>query len=82
MQRFTEALTLMTGAPPPADMCQEWVDHVQVNHVDRLQAWVLAQDKTPLWAMGITTIEAAEVWADAPTECVLHGRKPEAKKPQ
>jgi len=76
MQRFMGALTLMCGAPPPPDMCQEWIDNVQVNYADRLQAWVVNQPGTPYWVQGIVTIEAAEVWADSPEEGENHAPRP------
>lgn len=72
MHRFRGALTRMCGATPPEDICLEWVNKVSVNDTDRLQEWVLGQAGTPAWAQGIATIEAAIMWADAPTEGVAH----------
>ena len=68
MERFRTALRLMCGAEPPEDVCQEWLDDVQVDFADRLQEWVVNQPGTPEWAQGIATIEAAMTWADNPTE--------------
>ena len=72
MERFRGALTRMCGAEPPEVMCQEWLDHVSVNGVERLQEWVADQPGTPAWAQAIVTIEVAQMWADAPTEGVAH----------
>lgn len=72
MERFRQALTKMCGATPPEDMCQEWLDKVSINGVDRLQDWVVNQSGTPTWAQGLVTIEVATQWADEPTEGVPH----------
>ncbi len=72
MERFQGALARMCGAVPPEAICQEWLDSVSVNNVDRLQEWVATQPGTPAWAQAIVTIEAAMMWADEPTEGVAH----------
>lgn len=72
LARFRAALLRMCGALPPEDLCHEWLSGVQVDGVDRLQEWVLAQPGTPVWAQGLITLEAAQVWADTPTEGVPH----------
>ena len=72
MERFRQALTLMCGVTPPEDMCEEWVRGVSIKGEDRLQGWVLSQEKTPEWAQGIVTIEVASTWADHPEEGAGH----------
>lgn len=72
MERFQGALARMCGAMPPEDLCLEWLSKVSVNGVDRLQEWVVCQTGTPAWAQGLVTIEAAQMWADEPTEGVAH----------
>lgn len=72
MQRFVDALTIMCGAEPPLELCQEWVDNVEVNGAWRLQNWVGMQPATPSWAQCIVTIESAECWADTPVESEIH----------
>lgn len=68
MERFVDALTLMCGAEPPLEYCQEWIDNVEVDHAHRLQNWVGMQESTPFWVQNIGLIDAAQVMADTPTE--------------
>ena len=70
MERFRDALRIMCGELPPEDICQEWLDEVQVEDIGRLQNWV--GSRCPEWAQAIVTIDAATVWADSPCEGADH----------
>jgi hypothetical protein len=77
MDRFQHALAIMCGSLPPIEMCQEWVDHIEVNGQYRLQNWIFSKgNKTPQWAQAIVTIDAAQLWADGPEEGAGHAQKP------
>lgn len=77
IERFTEALTQITGKVPPADLVALWVagdeSHCDTG-ADTLQNW--AVDYAPLsWTTGIGVIEAAEALADAPVDGFGHERR-------
>lgn len=79
MERFQHALGVMCGSLPPIEICQEWVDHVEVNGQHRLQNWIFSKgNRTPQWAQAIVTIDAAEIWAGEPEEGADHAPKREA----
>lgn len=80
--RFRDALTLMCGAEPPLKMCEDWESNTQVDGVDQLQDWVISQPAVPAWAMGIVTIEAAQIWALSPVESEGHLDKGEDPSPE
>lgn len=71
MQRFREALTLLTGVEPPLNYCEMWVAGVQ-EKCRPLQNWVGMQKGTPYWAQNIVIIDAATVIADSPVEGSVH----------
>ena len=68
LYRFNEALTILCGAGPPADMLQEWIDDVTVQGAHRLQDWVGMQKAVPEWAQCIEIIDAASNLARFPVE--------------
>jgi hypothetical protein len=72
VERFTQAVAILCGAQPPADMVNEWIANVDVNGEHRLQGWVLSQAATPSWAQGIVVLDAADVLANDPEEGAGH----------
>jgi hypothetical protein len=72
-ERFAEALELLCGEKPPADLAAKWLawdeSHVDVG-ADTLQDWAASHAKLP-WLMGITICEAAEAMADEPDENLI-----------
>lgn len=69
-QRFAEAVRLLTGATPPADMVAGWIDPRVDDH--RLQDWIGLQKGTPCWAQNIAIADAAHVIAEQPVEGEEH----------
>jgi len=67
-ERFVEAVSMMTGARPPQEYVQEWIDGVERNSVSRLQAWVACQEGCLWWAQGIEVLDAAAMLANSPIE--------------
>lgn len=77
MERFRKALSIMCGVKslPPLDLCKEYLRKGGESYY--LQQWVFDKKTLPLWAQGITTIEAAQRWADEPAVWYGHRPKPE-----
>jgi hypothetical protein len=85
--RFRQAIELLCGEPPPADLAAAWLDPEPLTDPDsiELQDWASARARLP-WLMGITICEAAEAMADEPSEDLIgrieqqykaeHGHKP------
>lgn len=74
IDRLIEALTLLCGGKePPRSLVHEW----ETNESEGLQDWAACNTKLP-WAMGIGTIEAAQVMADNPEEGQGHELRAEA----
>jgi hypothetical protein len=74
LDRLIEALTLLCGGTvPPREMVLAW----ETDDSEELQDWAACNTKLP-WAMGIGTIEAAQVMADNPEEGMGHELRDEA----
>lgn len=71
--RFTEAVTLLCGQRPPADLVAAWLDKDADDH--RLQDF--AASHGPVWSQGIGLLDAAHLMASQPTEGVDHEPAPE-----
>lgn len=63
-QRFTEVVSLLCRAAPPADMVEGWLTPDADDH--RLQEWAI--EHSPNWSQGIGVLDAAHVMADQPAE--------------
>lgn len=63
-QRFTEVVSLLCRASPPADMVEGWLTPEADDH--RLQEWAI--EHAPNWSQGIGVLDAAHVMADQPAE--------------
>lgn len=72
VERFTEALTVLCGEPPPAGVVAAWFE--PGSDSEELQNWAAAKCRMP-WAQGIVVIDAAEVLADEPAEGDMHAGK-------
>jgi hypothetical protein len=74
LDRLIEALTLLCGGKvPPREMVHAW----ESSDDEELQSWAACNTTLP-WAMGIGTIEAAQVLADNPEEGMGHELRYEA----
>jgi hypothetical protein len=64
IDRFQEALRLLTGSQPTIEMCKAWV----ADDNEDLQEWVNTQRHTPEWVQGIAIIDAARLMATQPVD--------------
>ena len=71
--RFTNAVRLLCGKEPPADMVAGWLDKGADDH--GLQEFAI--EHGPAWCQGIALLDAANVMASQPTEGVDHEPAPE-----
>lgn len=75
MQRFQLSLSILCGAAPPLDLCENWIQGLD----DELQEWGGVQKATPQWCQNIAIIDSARVLADNPVEGERH--EPSNKSP-
>ncbi len=66
VQRFAQALHLITGAMPPSELVDCWV--AGVERPDDLQNWVGELRFLPEWCQNIGALDAADAMASAPVE--------------
>lgn len=64
IDRFQEALRLLTGSQPTIEMCKSWL----ADDNEDLQEWVNTQRYTPEWVQGIAIIDAARTLASQPVD--------------
>lgn len=64
IDRFQEALRLLTGSQPTIEMCKSWL----ADDNEDLQEWVNTQRGTPEWVQGIAIIDAAKTLASQPVD--------------
>jgi hypothetical protein len=77
VDRFTDALQVLCGERPPADLVQSWLD--PVADCQRLQDWVgdHMHERLRPHSQCISLIDAAHVIADQPEEGDGHGMRGE-----